>query len=414
MLPDRAGGVAVNHSTRGLRLANVALVAGIWLVTLPAAAQVKWAPYVGVSYLYDTNLFRASDETRSEGFASGSERSDSITTYDAGLALSYALGQQQISVRGSASQARYDRNEQNDFEGYTSGADLAWTLGPALSGGVAYGKSRSLRDFETLMGANQRVLVDSTSLSANAGIAVGSQWRLGLNAGQSTTRNASASRRSDDREDVSAGVGLDYLGFGRWSVGVSVGGSRGEFPEREPVEGVSEEFEQIEYRVNTQWKPSGISSFSLGVGRSERTDDGLMESTFSATTGDFGYQRRISAKTGLSLAVTRSVSSNDQQGANFVVNTGGSLALSWAATQRLNAGLQLGLFEENYEETPSLDVEGTARVDLVRSGTLSLGYAATKWLALSSSAGYQKRTSNGTSAEFDATQISLSARLQLP
>lgn len=389
------------------------LAAGSLLFSLPAFAALEAYPYVSTTVEHDDNVYRYRDGAEALADNGTSRRADTLQRYAAGLVADYTTGRQRLFIDGEARSVRYDRFDTLDHDGHDVSGGLDWALGSAVNGQLKLRDERGLQSFATRSSGNQPGLQDNTTGSLSANLRVLADYELRSRVQGERLRHTRAASRGEDRDESAVALGAAYLGRDQGSVGFEVALASGEYIERSPAEGVTEDFDQVTYELVATWMPSPISTFKIEGGVTDRDNHGINVRDYSGGTGAFSYVRNISPKTSLRFEARRRAQSVEQQDANFVVLTGGELGADWNATPKILVGGSYFYQDDKYQGSPAFEAQGD-RKDQSQGLRLRLRYIPLDWLVLTPEVAWEDRSSSIDTEEYDDLRVSLELRLRYP
>ncbi len=395
-------------TSRQIRLA-LGTVAVCSLAWGTAQAALEATPYVSYRVLYDDNVLRHRDEAEAAAQSGNgsSQLEDTIQTYAAGLELDYTFGNQRLFMEGSADTRRYSEFSILDFDGNEFKGGFEWKLGSNLNGDILAERTRDLRDFSNFSTGIQRSIETRTDQSAGLKFKFLRVYEVYSRFARHETENSlTLSQREDYEEDLLT-FGVSYVGRTGLNIGLESKFADGEYVERVP----REEYDQRTYQLVVGWVPSPISKFGLSIGSTERDNEAANQGDFSGATGALSYDRTISPKSGFGLSIKRDVSSVDQENQNFAVVTGATLTLFWNPVPKVSTNLFYVNQQEDYRGQPA-GVQG--REDDYQIAGVKMDYEVGRYFVLSPDLGFEDRSSNLPSQEYDSFRVGLTLRAQYP
>lgn len=392
---------------------TILLAAGAVLLSMPARATLEAYPYVSATVEHDDNVYRYRDGAEALADNGTRKRSDTIGEYAAGLTADFAYGRQRAFFDGEARKFKYDRFSSLDHDGHSVSGGMDWELGSALNGRFKLSDERRIQNFATRSSNNQLGLQKDSSGSLTANLRVLADYELRSRVTGERLRHTQSFARNEDRDETAVALGAAYLGRDQGSVGFEVEFASGDYVERGPAEGVTEDFDQVTYELVSTWVPSPISTFKFEGGATQRNNNGINVRDYSGATGALSYVRTISPKTSLSFEALRRTRSVEQQDANYVVLTGGDLGAEWNATPKIVVKGSYFYNDEQYQGSPRFEAQGD-RKDRSQGLNLRLNYIPVDWLVLTPQLTWEDRSSSLASEEYDDLRVSLELRLRFP
>ncbi|MGQ0501293.1 MAG: hypothetical protein ACT4P0_01600 [Panacagrimonas sp.] len=377
------------------------------LAPLSARAEFEAFPYVGSSIQYDNNVFRTRDANESLGLLGDDTQQDTLTKYAAGLETQYKAGLQRFFLKGEGREYRYDHYDNLDHDGYEVTAGTDWNLGSVLNGTLRLGDSRLVQDFANISVGADLGFQRYRDATGTVNLRLLRDYELRTRFKVQRLRHTLDASRDQDRNEQQGAVGLALLGDKQSSIGLEVEYTAGDYINRVPTGGLTEEFDQIAYQAVVIWVFSEISRFEIQLGVTDRDNQGSDVEDYSGATGAVYYQRSISAKTNVKAGFQRRSYSVDQQNENFVVITGGDVNFSWSPTRET-------VLTTTYANNQADFRGATGRTDRIQSAGLKLEYIPRDWLVLMPNVAWEDRASNFAEEEFDDFRIGLEVRLRYP
>lgn len=330
-------------------------------------------PYVSASVVHDTNLFRLSSGRDPRLVLGSDSKSDTIKRVEAGVAVDYAVGRQQVILKGSAVQNWFERFNFLNYDGSDARATWNWQLGNLWQGDLGYTHSRTLTTFTEI----QALLRDVRTQQSAFGSAIyklDPDWRIRTGARWYSLESGSPQRRFLNREEAGASVGVEHVNEANNSLGVEAKYTEARFPEREvtPISILDNGYTQTELSSVADWRYTGQSRFQGRLGYTQRRHKQISARDFDGITGRLAYDWSVSGKTLINAALWREVGSIDDLINTYVVTKGVSLGASWFPSSKV--------FVKGEAAYKSRDFLGEVRVgphreDDIRTISASLGYS---------------------------------------
>lgn len=271
--------------------------------------------FIGVSQQFtrDDNMLLLSD---GQAAPAGYSRSDRISTTSLLAGFDQPFGRQRGYANVSVRANRYAENSIFDNVGYNGVVGLDWSTVNRISGTLVAAASRNLQRFGTpeVGFVAERNLETVESLAATLSKGLVTQYSLELAAGhrrvseslQQPSVQASAFSQTD------GSVGVRWRPSGASSFGLGLGMARGKFPKfrnvaasgAEPVY-ESDEYERRNVEFTSALQPTGDSSLDLRISQGKTTYDINRQRDFSGLTGSLGWSWRITGKTRMTTRYVR-------------------------------------------------------------------------------------------------------------
>lgn len=417
--------------------ASLLLLAAALLYPLGAHAQLKESVYAAGQYQYDTNVF---DLQR--GFQNLYGLSDYYYAYGAGLVLNEQISQQNLYLRGSDTEYAYHRFSQLTHNEYNVNGGWLWKIGQDVNGSIDVLRTRTMVPFTEVISVVMSLETDQRE-NASVGFLFTPEWRIDLNGYRDEVREPLPAQGEPNLKfnDTGGGALISFLGAGEWVANANVtyqhGGFEGAAPAAPiprlphtfflpsldvgtgiPLPGTPTGFFGPAYNqwaesVGTTYSPAGqgagVSTFDLAIGHTQRTSPFGVNNE-SGVTGHLDYNRQLTGKTSVSLALDRDVLTYIAA-AGGVISNSGALNGLWKATYKTSFSVGYDLV---YVQLPEQGPVGTMRHDRLQFATFAIDYRAAPWLAIRPYANYQTRTSNLYGANFNASIFGVSVLIEWP
>lgn len=372
-----------------------------------ARAEFEFVPYGMTQVLHDSNVYRVSSSDQARLVDGRPVRSDTIYSSALGLEANYLWGEQKLRTQLEGRRFDYESAKPLSRFEYLFSTGLDWVLLSNVGGSADYMQERKLAALEDRDTSRLVFNLDRRgSLKANLGL--GNAWRL--EGGYALHDLASPIPAAPDfglRENTFS-TALKYLGVARITAGIGADYVDGRF------RGVGDNgsFKQYAGQFTLGYEATGLSSFNGVLGYTRREDPTQGGNT-GELTGDFGYKRELTGKTRASIDLFRRVVSYDA-GANSVVETGGTAAIDWDATERIAAGLTYSYNTGRFGASNLVGAPNNGRRDRIATAGLNVRYKPLRWLQVKTYGSYQTRQSNLAGASFNdaIAGLELSLRFQ--
>jgi hypothetical protein len=414
--------------------AAVALAAALCCAAAGTATAQTSPYYVGVSQSvgYDSNLLRLGDGAT---VPSGYSRADTTSSTALLAGLDQGLGRQRL--RGSLD-LRANRFAHNDiFNNMSYGATLAldWATVERLSGTVAAGVSRRLSSFnlQEVGLLREKNLEDSRNLDISANLGLVTQYSLTASVGTRDSKNSLdlPSVQSRDFAQDTASLGVQWRPTDLTRLGLGWRETRGRYPRFRQVNGAFEadRFERQDLDLSLSIRPSGASNLQLRISSGKTDYDLANQRNFSGLTGSLNWAWQPTGKISANTSLSRDTG-QDSYAINVFgtpstaeysrVNTALRVALSYAASAKINLNLAVGVQQRELVRTqPRLTNTGiNTSTDSGRENgsNFSLGarWVPSRSVQLGCDTGYDKRSgASNLSSTLSATTFSCYGQLTL-
>lgn len=407
-----------------------------------AAAGVSFVPSASAGVEYNSNIFAV--PSSQPAFAAAGDRTlgDTDERYTVDARGGYTTGEDDIGVTLEGRRYDYHHFTYLSHSEYSADGHLIWHFGPVLTTNFTYSFNRFMAPFANTLtgilvvpGQTKGQLDIDTEKIANAlfSIYVSPEWRLDVTPRVHDEQTPLPGYADFAVHEKQATVGLNYLGFGRVTAGVTADYINGDYDHII----AATRYVQRDAGLTAKYNVTGFSSFTGSVGYSVRDSEpnpmgtllppagstvpvgaaGQVGST-GDVTGSISYDRQLTVKTGYNIKLFREIDSF-VAGANAQVGTGVSLGLRWDVDFKVRTSLSYTYEHLTYPGQIFTEAGFDNRVDDTNEVDLALLYQALPWLKVSLTGSYQGRSSNlvvagVNTADYSETLLQLQLIAQLP
>jgi hypothetical protein len=293
---------------------SLALAAGVvsglaGLLALPAAAESN-PYYIGVSesISHDNNLLRLADGQPAN---TGYTRADTTMSTALQAGIDQSFGRQRASANLSLRDVRYSANSQFNNQGYTGSLGLDWSTAERVSGSLSANANRSLSSFNNYQVGflADKNYEDTQGLNAQVNVGLVTQYSLEFSAGQravSNTLDNPIVQARNFKQDT-GGLALRWRPSGISSFSLGFHDTRGRYPKYSFIGGEyqADRFKQTTVDVSASLVPSGASTVDFRIGQSQTRYDLNSARNFSGLTGTLGWNWQASGRFKLGTRLSR-------------------------------------------------------------------------------------------------------------
>lgn len=332
---------------------------------------------------YDSNLFRRSNDARSE----------TRSTTSAGVEFDKRYSLQRVELDANIAAHRYRNNDYLDFNALNYRGVWHWSLTPRLSGTLSRTRSEDINNFDYFRSFERNVRTEQRT-AGHAEAELGRDWRLLAGADRERRSNERPTAQDGDYTLRNLSAGVRRLFPSGSSVSYRLLDGRGDYQNRLPGTGFAPTaFTQREHEVQVVWPVTGKTTLRARLAHLGREHAGLPERDFSGARGNLSMQWSATAQVGLQLTLARDISAYQTNTASYAVNNRFALNPYWnfSARTMFFAGYDHGRYSFGGALPGSVDEN---REDRTNSAVLGMRWTPLQALALRASVARERRTSN--------------------
>jgi hypothetical protein len=370
--------------------------------------------YVGDEEMYDSNLYRRPNYITdfSTLVAPNATREDYINTSFVGFDGLWAPGQQQIALNLRADDNRFAHND--ELNNYAGNADLLWIwrLGSFLSGQAGGDYQRSLANFvETLYLGKD--IVNSYDAFANGRYQIGPHWAVYGGIREFDSTHSAVAADYNDYESSGGFAGIELATSAEDTVGLEYQYMDGRFDHGLYLLNslpFDRDFNQNTISILGKYLPSDKTTINATVSYVRRSYTNESVGAFSGNTWALSLVWQLTDKTQITFNAYRQLQAYLSSESDYFIGTGGSIAPTWLASEKLNFKLVASYANQNYIPTsPSVLILGAPRHDKISAEQAVISYIPIRALTFSFMYTKQNRDSNQPAFGFDDQQAAVTA-----
>lgn len=403
------------HSLRPGALAALRPLPLAIVLAFTGNASAETSPYyVGVSqsFTHQDNVYRRVTDTVS----------DTVSSTGVNAGIDQPFGRQRVFFNGNAAVNKHRNQKQLDNNSYGVNAGLDLQTIERLSGTVRLSANRNLATY----GDDGSTATTDRNIQTTHNLSLAGRYGLtpdlGLEAG-GDRRKVEFSAADDERgfEQDSANVGIRWGGNGQLSVGLSGRKSKGTYPRVETFVGsgvfAEDKVDRKDVSLNVIWRPTGLSTINGRISKTREDHSQPFRPRFSGTTGEIGWDYRLTGKVEMSTSFVRDTGSETTFRTQYLLP---GVPLPGVDPVRVDSNRLSNswLLNLGYELSAKIQLSANARRVNASSGSLSAGsvtsyglsasYAPTRTIGLGCSVSHDER-----SGSYKANTYGCSARLTL-
>ncbi|WP_417070232.1 XrtB/PEP-CTERM-associated polysaccharide biosynthesis outer membrane protein EpsL [Niveibacterium terrae] len=346
----------------------------------------------GVSWMSDSNLFRADSSTPD------AVRSDRATSAFALLSAETTLSRQRLYADLNVGSVKFSKSSYLDYDTQDLSAGWSGEFPLRLRSGIDWKRSQTLASFADL-GTPRRNLVRRDSLNGNFDLPFAGDWHLIAAGGGSQSRNSNAIDAVSDVDANSFEAGFRYATSYGNQFDVVLHSAHTRYPERSLNALFDTQYREQLADFRVQWAASGASRLVGHAGYLRRRNQNLDYRNFSGASFRLVHIWQASGSLGLNTTIYRDMGAAGDNEFDAVVSKGLRFEPGWELSSKTRLGAALEWAQRDYlgnvqEILFGAGAAGEARRDQTRSARLFVSYAPSRWASLSASWCGAKRESN--------------------
>jgi exopolysaccharide biosynthesis operon protein EpsL len=359
---------------------------------------------VGGNVTRDDNLFRVPEPQ--------SPQSDRITSAYVGLRIDKSYGQQNLVIAVTETAYRYQDLKYLDFEALDYNGAWNWRLGTRLSGTLSADRSESQANYGDFRDTTQQNLriSENRAFAVDAWLAGG--WHLVAGALRRSQRNSVPFTQQGSYRAGGGEAGLRYLAESGSSIQFLRRSLKADYLEQavDAVNLIDDGFERNESELRANWLVSAKTSLRGEVARIDYRSNQFEQRDFSGTTGSIAMQWAATDRVQIDVGGARQLEAWRDATASYRADDRLSFATVWRIGAKTSIRVNLDHTASEFRN-PVVAVAGPLRKDETDGVQLGLEWAPLRNLALTGSVRDEKRTSNDAAFGYRATVAGINAKL---
>ncbi|MGH8730416.1 MAG: XrtB/PEP-CTERM-associated polysaccharide biosynthesis outer membrane protein EpsL [Burkholderiales bacterium] len=402
-IPSVAQAVASDPaSSRAWLIATCVIAAVIPAQHASADEEDTLNVVAGAGVTYDSNLFRVANDPQS----------DIISNASVGLRIDKRYAQQRFQFDITETASRYGNFSQLDFDALDYRGAWLWHFSPRLSGTLSASRYENPVPFEDTLGFKRRDVRTNENYVFSLDAWVSGGWHLLLGASAEKQTSEQPFQTTPDFRSVSGETGVRYLTPSGNSITVNQRLIVGEYLDSvpDPTNSGDNDYRQYEGELQANWILNGYSTVTGRLGWVERKNDIATQRDFSGPVGDLGYRWTPTDKLGFEWIASRRISIYLRVVSSYVVDNVLSFTTVWRARDKVTLRMRLEVAESDFRGGVASGVP--TREDTKTTAQVRGDWMLLRSIALGASLEQQRRSSNESPANYDATIASINASFQ--
>ncbi len=389
--------------TRTLRYPVAIGLCAVALCTIADRADASGVltPYAAEDIEYNSNVFDVPGGIGEPVGKHGPTSSDTFFEERAGVDGTYLLDQQKFFGTAEFRHFNYDNFTILDHNENLLDGGLKWKLSELLDGNVEYKHEQRMVQFQDVTAFTALILETENTATLSFNLNVTPEWRLETHAKDHVLDSPRSDVPGLSLHEDSIREGLRYLGVANLSAGLDVEYLDGKY-EHDPL-ALTPEYHQWSSYLAANYLVSGLTTFNGNIGYTNRVDP--TNAGLSGLTGGLGYQRSLSGKTSINLALSRALATYVTTGGNEI-DTTASASVHYQVTYKIGVRLGYAYTISKYPNTPDGGLLSD-RTDHFQTANLEATYQVLHWLSIRPYAKYQNRRSNFPLNAFDSNVVGI-------
>lgn len=365
---------------------------------------------LGGQLKYDSNLFRLDDSEDPEPFLGRSQKSDWITTTNAGIKIDKPYSLQRLQLEAQVYDNRYSTYDFLDYTAFNYRAAWLWSVTPRINGILLAEQKQELNSFSDFRSINQKsIQTNQTRLfTIDGDIGAGVHLLGGLLDVRS--RNSETFDEVGDYQQDGAEAGIKYVAPSQNWISIVQRETNGEYRGREidPVAQLDSGFDQSETEANLSWRLTGNSAFDAKLGYLDREHDHFSERDYSGAIGRLLYRWTPTGKLQLNLSLSRNLFSFQENTNSYYVADTFSVSPIWSYSDKTTLRLRYDYSDRDYRG--AIVPTSEMREDKVHTLLLSTEWHATRKWVVTGTLQHDRRSSNIDDFDYDANAATVNAQ----
>ena len=303
--------------------------------------------------IYDSNLFRLSEDTDAQAAIGTSNTADTI--YRLGAGGKYEVRQSRQTFIAEANFSAYKFQSFSNLDNISDDlrGQWLWQAGNDWNGNLGVGQRRYLENFANIQ-QNVRDMINQNWIYGSANYLVQSRVKLTLDTSFYDTRHGEETRNVLDSKIGNAAFTVSWVTPALNTVGLQYRTANARFPNEDATTQIENAYRDDELSLVALWIASSASEVTARVGYTERKFDELPNRNFSDPTWRLTYLWQVTGKTALEFATWREISGFEDLSANYVRLTGISVVPTWSITPQMVLRGRVMYWTRNYLGDPGI------------------------------------------------------------
>jgi hypothetical protein len=369
-----------------------------------ANAEIKAVPEASIDYEHNSNIFAVSAGDPLLVASGDLTRADTISRYEAGVAVDGAWGLQTLKAKFEGREILYNHYTDLNHTEYLGDVDFHWALGQLFDGNFDVHRDRTMALF--LDRESTALELDTNQdETANINFKVAGDYRLEAGFFDHDSNTPLQGFLNSEILENTERLAFRYTGVKNLSYGIEISQLNGEYKDSVNPSKYKQDNVDLVFGYGAV---ASISQLNGSIGYSKRTYDGTGANT-SGVTGSIDYTRQVTAKTAIKAEVRRAINIY-VVGGGTETDTSASLGATWAATGLITVAANVGHTHSAYGQQAGGAAQDAGRSDQYSEVDLSVGYQILRWLSVRTYGKYETRHSNVENFTFDGTIVGIELR----
>jgi len=327
-----------------------------------------------------------------------------------GMQIEKLFGRQRIALDLAATDVKFDRFSELDYQGRNLDGSWMWSVGNRLAGKANVNYLRTLASFDTFHSLVRRIRTDRHG-DFDIRWQLHPRWQIRGAIGHDDSVYSDAVQESGNRRENSGEAGFDYATPGGTTVGIFARRVEGIYPI--PVDpavvSTSNKFYQNELRGRFLWNVSGKTTVQFSGGRVARNHAAPFAKDFRGGNARATADWAVTRNTVVTAVFWRELGIVDDSFAAYSINVGASMGARWAMSEKLQADLHFRAESRDFRSS-QLGVQSIQYGDLTRSVQSSLSYSPGRHWLIQPSIFHTAREGRGVLTSFNRNGVSITAQ----
>ena len=380
---------------------------------VPSFTKATIKPYVATNMLYDSNFLRLSDKIDTVSLIGKIDKSEFIKQASTGFDLDWSLSKQRIIISADVNQNFFQNFSSLNYTGWKTKAKWDWKKGNFWDGEVSYSNDEKLGSYTYIntLTPNQ---INNQHFLVSAGYLFHPNGKIKFGLFRNDNKYDAINRRISNNIEDNAELNLEYLSPKGGGTGLRFLVTNGQYPSRSFPNIISTDNAYTRYSFQLTWDWRATSKIQIDgyLGRTQQYYVHLSDGNFFGNIGHLNLRYKASDKTLLEISATRDIFQSSGQAANFTLNQGIEILVTWKYSSKISLNMPLSYTQIQYLGGTNSSAPGSfQQVDNISHIDLNLSYHPLPSISIEPVLSYEQRNSNNLAMCYET--LSVGANLKM-